>query len=101
MFDRGSRYEFVKPFKVNDTEEHLFRGTRPRDVKTEPGVLEHTLVEGDRLDLLALNYYNDARKWWLILDANPEIIFGGDLEMGQYAGSVIVIPAESGQSRYG
>ena len=94
MFERGSRYEFVKPFTLNGTEEQLFRGTRPRDVKTEPGVLEHTLVEGDRLDLLALHYYNDARKWWLIIDANPQIIYGGDLILKESLGMTILIPRD-------
>ena len=44
---------------------------------------------------------NELEQISRILDANPEIIFGGDIDMGQYAGSVILIPADSGQSRYG
>ena len=28
---------------------------------------------GDRLDLLASKYYNDATLWWIISAANPEI----------------------------
>lgn len=95
MFPRGSRYEFVKPLKVHDAEQVTLKVTRARDVKTEPGVIEHTLTEGDRLDLLALHYYNDDRKWWLILDANPEISYAGELEMDQYVGTRILIPRDT------
>jgi hypothetical protein len=57
------------------------------------GVLEHTLKSTDRLDLLALHYYNDSRKWWRILDANPEILCGADLSDPELVGTVILIPA--------
>lgn len=30
----------------------------------------HTVVEGDRLDLLAHRYLGDARLWWIICDYN-------------------------------
>jgi hypothetical protein len=29
---------------------------------------------GDRLDLLANQFYNDIRLWWIIASANPNII---------------------------
>lgn len=31
---------------------------------------------GDRLDLLAYNYYGDATMWWMIADANPTLSKG-------------------------
>jgi phage tail protein X len=33
-------------------------------------------VQGDRLDLLAYNYYNDASLWWIISMANNNITIG-------------------------
>jgi phage tail protein X len=33
-------------------------------------------VQGDRLDLLAYNYYNDASLWWVISMANNNITVG-------------------------
>tara|TARA_A100001201_G_C3948473_1_gene158857 strand:- start:162 stop:470 length:309 start_codon:yes stop_codon:yes gene_type:complete len=33
--------------------------------------------EMDRLDLLANEFYNDARYWWIIATANPELPKGG------------------------
>ena len=32
--------------------------------------------QGDRYDLLALNYYGDSSLWWVIAVANPNISLG-------------------------
>lgn len=91
MFARGSRYEQTRPY-VTDGETPGFRGVRPRPIAPTPGVLEHTLRAWDRLDLLALYYYNDPKRWWRIVDANPDILFAGDLNEERLAGTVILIP---------
>jgi hypothetical protein len=65
---------------------------RPRDPATPRGVVEHTLAAGDRLDALAQHYYGDPRRWWRILDANPTLVFGADLQRLDLEGRVIVIP---------
>ena len=44
-----------------------------------PPVIEHEVTAGDRLDLLALHYYQNDRLWWRIADANPEFLFAGPL----------------------
>jgi phage tail protein X len=31
-------------------------------------------VQGDRVDLLANHYYADPSLWWMLADANPEIM---------------------------
>ena len=36
-----------------------------------PGVLEHVVMDGERLDQLAGRFYGDATRSWLMLDANP------------------------------
>lgn len=92
MYKRGSRYEHTEPFRYSNSRAIVFQGIRPRHVVTQEGALEHTLSVGDRLDLLALNYYNDPTRWWLILDANPEIICGAELTLEKYIGAVILIP---------
>jgi phage tail protein X len=38
--------------------------------------------EGDRLDLIAYNYYNDSQLWWVILDANPMYSWEGEIPYG-------------------
>ncbi len=32
--------------------------------------------QGDRYDLLALNYYGDSSLWWVIAVANPNVSLG-------------------------
>ena len=88
---KGSRYEDAKGF-VAEEPPAPFSGVRARRIGPAAGVVEHTLRAGDRLDLLALHYYNDPRKWWRILDANPHILNGGDLVLDRYEGAQILIP---------
>jgi len=88
-----SRYRDVEPFKAATGSTDGFVGLRPRFPQTATAVLEHTLTAMDRLDLLALHYYNDARLWWRILDANPEVLCGTDLGDPALVGTVILIPA--------
>ncbi len=79
MFVKRSRYEKARPFVGEEGAPHPFRGVRPREIGPAPGVIEHTVRAGDRLDLLARHYYNDDRLWWRIVDANPEFLCGGDM----------------------
>jgi len=79
MFLPGSRYEKARPFTVGKGATGPFPGVRPRAIAPTPGVIEHIVQAGDRLDLLARHYYNDDRLWWRIVDANTEIFYVGDL----------------------
>ena len=79
MAGKGSRYKNAVLFSGTNDQPPVFKGFRPRAIGPATGVLEHTVKEDDRLDLLALYFYVDSRNWWRILDANPEIVFGADL----------------------
>ncbi len=92
MFLKGSRYEGSRPFAPAPAGRATFPGVRPREVETLAGVVEHIVRSGDRLDLLARHYYNDDRLWWRIVDANPDILFAGDLLDREMEGQVILIP---------
>jgi nucleoid-associated protein YgaU len=92
MIEKGSRYESAKGFAGEDGKEPVFGGIRPRKIRPAAGVLEYIVKEGDRLDLLSLHFYNNTRRWWRILDANPQIIFGADLMLSEYIGETILIP---------
>ncbi len=95
MIDKRSRYNLTLHYSDPAVRSAVgFRGTRPRAIESLQGVLEHKLLEGDRLDLLALHYYNDPHKWWLILDANPQISYAGEVDLGRYSGQTIVIPRD-------
>lgn len=43
-----------------------------RRIPETPGAIEHIVIEGERLDHLAARFYSDAKKYWLILDANSD-----------------------------
>jgi len=88
MFLKKSRYRNAHPFDPVDN----FAGVRPREIHSADGVIEHVIKSGDRLDLLARHYYNDGRLWWRILDANQDILFGGDLCLPEHIGATILIP---------
>lgn len=79
MFQKDSRYQKSPVFKTETSIPSFFKGVRPRIPTKATPVLEHTVQEGERPDLLARHYYNDPRQWWRILDANPDIFYAGDL----------------------
>jgi len=92
---RNFRYKNSRRFSTDDYGKEVFPGYRERPVETAAPVVEHVVISGERLDLLALHYYNDCRLWWRIIDANPDIVFAGDLLLDDWAGEVILIPRAS------
>lgn len=79
MITKGSRYETAVLFQAAATDPRPFRGIRARVIGPARGVLEHSLRTGERPDWLAAHYYNEQRLWWRILDANPDVLYAGDL----------------------
>jgi nucleoid-associated protein YgaU len=64
-------------------------GTRPRiDTTLRYDDRFHTVVEGDRIDLLAHRYLGDTRLWWIVADYN-DLFFPLELETG----AVLRIPS--------
>lgn len=98
---KGSRYENTRAF----SDGKKFSGYRERKLTLPAGVVEHSVLQTDRLDHLANDYYKSDRRWWRILDANSEFIYGFDMlsehsnidtEAGvslSNFGDVVVIPA--------
>ncbi len=101
MIGKGSRYEGARGFAAESGKKPVFAGIRPRKISSAAGVLEYTVKQGDRLDLLSLHFYNNTRRWWRILDANPQVIFAADLMLDEYIGETILIPRsrESGSGK--
>lgn len=57
-------------------------GTCPRiDTSPQPDNVFHTVVEGDRIDLIAYRYLGQAELWWVVCDYN-DIAFPLELEVG-------------------
>src|SRR5687768_9394734 len=91
MITPGSRYENAVAFERDAADSDSFRGLRPRAIGPAKPVIEHTLREGERHDALAVLYYNEPRLWWRILDANPDVLYAGDLTE-RAAGDTLLIP---------
>lgn len=50
---------------------------------------EYTWKTGDRLDSLAMSVYRDPERWWIIAEANPEVLDIQNIP----AGTVLRIPS--------
>jgi nucleoid-associated protein YgaU len=74
MIFTGSRYigvEVTNPINAQGTSPRVLA---LRVIPPTAGVLEHVVTEGTRLDQLAAQLYAEPTKYWLILDANPEVL---------------------------
>jgi nucleoid-associated protein YgaU len=92
MLLKNSRYQGTRRFEPDAQGALPCKGTTPRPIGPATGVLEHVVRAGDRLDQLARHYYGDARLWWRILDANPDLLSGAALSLPESAGETILIP---------
>jgi phage tail protein X len=81
---QGSRYRFKNILQVTDELGQTNYVHKIR--KTTLGVLGGSRIyrtkAGDTLEKLAETFYSDSRKWYAIADANPEIFFPLDLDVG-------------------
>jgi nucleoid-associated protein YgaU len=68
-----SRYANVPSYQVRMDDGRTVTALGIRFLPPTPANYVHTFVAGDRLDLLAHTFYHDARKFWQIADANPEM----------------------------
>lgn len=72
MIFKGSRYEHVDRYQIEDRG-RIIQVLKLRLIPPTPAGFFHTFREGDRLDLLAYNFYRNPEKSWLIADANSEM----------------------------
>ncbi len=80
MIGADSRYATCVLYVDGDQE---FIGTRQQiDTSPRPDDVFHTVVEGDRIDLIAYRYLGRAELWWIICDYN-DIFFPLELPVGQ------------------
>lgn len=84
MIFNGSRYEENDLFhdEVYDII-YLDLKTPPLDIKKLDGVI-YQFKRGDRLDLLAEQFYGDSQLGWMILKANPQYFNELEIQVGDY-----------------
>ena len=70
MIAKGSRYEGIGAVDVTAADGSKSKALKIRFIPPTPAGFLHTVKSGERLDLLAYNFYRNAEKFWLIADAN-------------------------------
>ena len=71
MIFKGSRYAGTVVIQASTVAGER-RALALRRIPAAPGVLEHIVMDGERLDQLAARFYGDPVKYWLLLDANAD-----------------------------
>ena len=81
---QNSRYRFRNILQVVDEtgKTNYIHKIRKTTIGTLSGSRIYKTKSGDTMETLAVLFYSDARKWYIIADANPEIFFPLDLEVG-------------------
>lgn len=74
MFFDGSRYQRVLEALLTDATGRAAPLKRTREPVATDFAIVYMVREGDRLDRLAQRFFHDPRKWWLIADANPDVL---------------------------
>ena len=86
----NSRYNGQNVLRVQASDGNTY----PTVYRSAPALprryLHYTVKMNDRLDLLANTYYGDPTLWWVIADANPEVLYPFALTMG----SILRIPQQ-------
>ena len=89
MIFKGSRYSSLDIVDSPRIGGGTARTLALRAIAPAPSALEHTVSDGERLDALAAQFYGEATRYWLILDANPETLHPFELLV---PGAVIHVP---------
>jgi hypothetical protein len=101
MFANNSRYATVPTSSPVDAKGETLLGTNVRFTPLSVGTFQHTVLQRDRLDLLAVKYYGDPTKWWQVCDANPKFLLPTDLlDRSPIAEEVLILASPSMQSRF-
>lgn len=73
MIFKGSRYEKTGVYQVTGPKGQPVTVLKIRLIQPTPAGYLHTFRDGERLDILAFNFYRNAEEFWLIADANTEM----------------------------
>lgn len=73
MFFRGSRYEGIPTAELTTADGRVIQYKRVRYIAPVPAALAYRTRQGDRLDLVAWQFYRDPEQFWRICDANAAL----------------------------
>jgi hypothetical protein len=89
MISLNSRYVTDRVVRVVDPDDVSRQVIVQRPVRTKSfDFTYYQWMEGDRIDVVAQSYFDDERLWYVIAEANPEILVWNDVAVG----TVIRIP---------
>jgi len=67
-----NRYQGI-PIINSETGKQIYATSRYPEIPLSENDIYVYTTQGDRYDVLALNYYGDSSLWWIIATANPNI----------------------------
>jgi hypothetical protein len=70
MFFRGSRYETVADGIYEDPSGRKIPYKLLRVIPDVTGIQAHAVKQGERLDLIAFQFYGDPEQYWRVCDGN-------------------------------
>lgn len=65
-----NRYQYIQSTTDSTNKVKYYKNSKYPDVPVTPNDIYVVTVFGDRLDLLAQQYYSDSTLWWIISIAN-------------------------------
>ena len=68
-----SRLDYIKR-KTGDNNKRVFKYLKYPKISLSVDDIYATTLVGDRLDLIADQFYNNVDLWWIIATANPDVI---------------------------
>lgn len=83
MFESGSRYAQVRDLVYDDGRGRQIPYKALRPIPASAALRVHTVVDADRLDLIADAYYDDPEQFWRVCDANRALWPDDLLEIGR------------------
>ena len=60
--------------KIGDNNQRVFKYLKYPKISVSVDDIYATTLVGDRLDLIADQFYNNVDLWWIIATANPDVI---------------------------
>lgn len=93
MFFKGSRYENVGTDSITNAQGQTVLFKKVRFIPETPASAALVVGQGERLDQIAQNVYQDPELFWLICDANETM---QPDELVSEPGRTILIPPSEG-----
>tara|TARA_B100000424_G_scaffold202029_1_gene159124 strand:- start:444 stop:755 length:312 start_codon:yes stop_codon:yes gene_type:complete len=69
----ANRLKFI-PRQKGSNNKRVFKYIKYPNIPLSIDDIYAITIDGDRLDLIANQFYNDVDLWWIISTANPDII---------------------------